>query len=107
MKVAVLILNCLIVATLCMVAVADEPQWFLMARHGECAPIAVLERKLAGVSTLKHPDELVSHMRGQGLNVEVVSRDLNMGIVEIKVPEKALSLVLVQASLCREYLKPR
>ena len=107
MKAALLNMCYLIVAILSLTAAADDSQWYLMARHGECAPIATLERKVSGVSALKHPDELVSHLRDQGLSVEVVSRDLQKGFVQLNIPEKTLYLVLVQAHLCNEYLKPR
>ena len=32
------------------IALADSGEWFLMSRHGECAPLSALGRK--------HPDEL-------------------------------------------------
>jgi hypothetical protein len=101
-----LIAACLLVV-LAGAAAAEPAQWYLMARHGECAPIAVLERKVTGASTISHPDELIRHLQAQGHAVEVVSRDLQLGMVQLNVPAKSLHLVLVKPSLCREFIAPR
>jgi len=98
---------CLPAALIGTAAAAETAQWYLMARHGECAPIAVLERKVAGASTIRHPDELIRRLQAQGHAVEVVSRDLQQGVVQLNVPDKSLYLVLVKPSLCREFTAPR
>jgi hypothetical protein len=73
----------------------------LMARHGECAEIATLERRIPGLGSVASPAAFAERMRRDGL--QVVSEplaDTGGKAVQVKVPEKNLSLVFVLAELC-------
>ena len=83
-------------------AMAKDPErWFLMARHGECAEISSLERKipiLSGVDTL---DAFLGLMKSRGLSVNQQPLSLPKGsAVEVSVAELSLSLIFVTAELC-------
>ena len=72
-----------------------------MSRHGECAEIAVLKRRLPDLGEIADPAAFVDRMRRDGYQVS--SRDLDLGegrAVEVKVPEKELALIFVVAGLC-------
>jgi hypothetical protein len=83
------------------IAAADGGRWMLMARHGECAEIASLKRKLPDLGEVTDPAAFVDRMRRSGY--QVTSSDVAVAggrAVEVKVPEKELSLVFVEAGLC-------
>lgn len=77
-------------------------QWFLMSRHGSCAEVGVLKRKVPDVGEISDPDAFASLMRRKGY--EVTSNRLsvpNGKAQEVNVPQKDLFLVFVTAELCR------
>jgi len=80
---------------------ADGARWMLMARHGECAEIASLKRRIPDLGDVADPLSFVDRMRRSGYQVS--SHDIAVAggqAVEVKVPEKDLSLVFVAAGLC-------
>ena len=60
-------------------------EWFLMSRHGECADIASLKRKIPDLGEVRDPAAFIQLMRVKGDQVTVneVSR-LNGEMVEVK-----------------------
>ncbi|MBH9576864.1 hypothetical protein [Inhella proteolytica] len=83
-------------------AQAAEPEWRLMARHGECAPLAVLERKLPGAASLRTPAQLAELLKRQGLaftQKEMPAQGQERGVA-FEVPAKELHILLVTAGLC-------
>ena len=64
-------------------------EWFLMSRHGECADIISLKRKVPDLGDIRDPDAFVQRMNDKGYQVMVneVSR-LNGEMVEVKVPRE-------------------
>jgi hypothetical protein len=75
--------------------------WFLMARHGECSPIAGLARKFPDIGNVADPQAFVDFVRAKGLKVTSQAVAVPGGSArEVLVPEKDLSLLFVTAGLC-------
>lgn len=92
------------VACLCLMtpptAQAAE-QWFLMSRHGECAKIGVLKRKVPDLGEVGDPDAFVSFMRQKGYEVTSTRVSVPKGAArEVRVPQKELFLLFVTPELC-------
>jgi hypothetical protein len=82
-------------------AVAADTRWMLMARHGECAEIATLERRIPDLGAVATPDAFAERMRRDGLQViSAPLADTGGKAVQVKVPAKNLSLVFVKQELC-------
>jgi hypothetical protein len=76
-------------------------QWFLMARHGECARIESLKRKVPELGAVADPQAFAALMRKSGHATTVNQLPLPKGsAVEVVVLAKELSLVFVTAELC-------
>jgi len=83
------------------VTAADGARWMLMARHGECAEIASLKRKIPDLGEVADPAAFVDRMRRSGY--EASSSEIAAAggrAVEVKVPAKELSLIFVTTGLC-------
>ena len=79
------------------------PEWFLFSRHGECAEIATLKRKVPDLSAIHEPVAFVRFMRSKGYEVMVNEVLTPTGkAVEVRVPERELALMFVTASACRQ-----
>lgn len=75
--------------------------WFLMARYGECTPVATLVRKFPDLGAIADPEAFVQLVRAKGLQVTMSSMSFPAGAArEVRVPEKDLSLVFATAELC-------
>jgi hypothetical protein len=80
---------------------AAAERWMLMARHGECAEIGTLERRVPNLGNVASPTAFVERMRRDGLQVIAEPlADTGGKAVQVKVPEKNLSLVFVMQELC-------
>lgn len=78
-----------------------EDAWFLMARHGECSPIAVLAREFPDMGPVAGPEAFVSFVRAKGLDVTFRVVPVQGGSAwEVRVPQKELSLMFVTAGVC-------
>jgi hypothetical protein len=76
-------------------------QWFLMGRHGECAPIASLKRKIPDLGGVTGPQAFAELMRANGYAATITRQPLPRGAAfEVVVPAKELALVFVSAELC-------
>ena len=81
----------------------SEPQWFLMARHGECMEVEGLKRKVPDLADIKDPYSFVKLMRQKGHTVTSSEMtEIKGQAVEVKVPEKDLFLIFVTSELCKE-----
>ncbi|MDH5534007.1 MAG: hypothetical protein OEZ08_00345 [Betaproteobacteria bacterium] len=80
-------------------AAPASPLWMLMGRHGECAEIAVLERKIPHLGEIRDPAAFAQRMRARGR--DVVTMEMPGGAVEVTVPGEGLALVFVPADRCR------
>ena len=98
----------IVLAALCVcfvegVAQADVSQWFLMARHGECAEIESLRRKVPDLGDIRDPSAFIKLMRDKGYQVTVNEVSTLKGkAVEVKVPERELSLIFVTPEVCQQ-----
>lgn len=84
--------------------VAAEPSdWFLMGRHGECAPLSALARKDRSLSDLKDPYQFIGRMRAAGHRTEVKEHDTAQGkALEVNVPARDFYLLFVKAEACSQ-----
>lgn len=82
-------------------SVASE--WFLMARHGECAEVQSLKRKIPELGEIRDPTAFVKLMREKGHQVIVGEVSMPNGkVIEVKVPERELSLIFVTPEVCQQ-----
>ena len=78
-------------------------EWFLMSRHGECADIASLKRKIPDLGEVRDPAAFIQLMRDKGYQVTVNKVATSTGkVVEVKVPERELSLMFVTPEVCHQ-----
>jgi len=98
-----------VVMFLCGIVSAQAPEsWFLMARHGECAQLSSLERKIPDLGAPSGLDELLEILKNKGLSFHRRTLAIQNGeAVELNVPELSLTLVLVPSALCSEFLEHR
>lgn len=85
-------------------AQAETETWFLMSRHGECAPIMSLHRKIPDLGTINEPRAFISLMQEKGYQVEVgqlYQELMPEQAITIRIPEKGLSLLFVRQNLCQ------
>ena len=57
------------------IALADSGEWFLMSRHGECAPLSVLGRK--------NPDELSVMFVERSVCRGFIDHERSMGVPSV------------------------
>lgn len=94
----------LFLALLAGTPVQASEQWFLMARHGECAKIESLKRKVPDLGAVMDPQSFAVLMRKNGYATTVTQQALPKGAAfEVIVPAKELSLLFVTADLCSTF----
>ena len=77
-------------------------EWYLMGRHGECAPLSSLARKGPEFHGLQTPYQLVDKMRAAGHQVEVKEHTSPNGpMVEVRVAAKDIAVMVVTAETCK------
>jgi len=77
-------------------------RWFLLSRHGDCAEVGVLKRKVPDLGEIGDPDAFASFMRQKGYKVTASRLSVPKGKAqEVNVPQKNLFLTFVTAELCR------
>ena len=85
---------------------AEGDEWFLMARHGECAKIKSLERKIPNLDGIDTPASFERLMRDRGLQVQIREMpDTQERAFEVLVPEKGLFLLFVKRPLCQGFIE--
>ena len=81
-------------------AVVSGP-WQLMARHGECSDLSLLQRKIPDLAAVGEPEGFIQQMRDKG---HAASADVFPGTqgraVAVKVPALDLDLVFATRELC-------
>ncbi len=76
-------------------------RWFLMSRHGDCAEVGVLKRKVPDLGEVGDPEAFASFMRQKGYEVTATGVPVPKGKArEIKVPQKELFLIFVTSEMC-------
>jgi hypothetical protein len=90
-----------VLGTLAASRVDAVERWLLFSRHGECAEVATLKRKVPDLGQINTPQAFVSFMRSKGLSVTSAPMALPGGQAhEVNVPALELSLVFVTSELC-------
>jgi hypothetical protein len=93
-------LACLSLTTLPTAEAAER--WFLMSRHGDCAEVGVLKRKVSDLGEISDPDAFAGFMRKKGYEVTSSRISVPKGKAqEVNVPQKELFLIFVTAEMCR------
>jgi len=83
----------------------DSEKWFLMSRHGECAEIKSLQRKIPDIEGVNDPQSFSKLMKEKGYKVITNElKELQGKAVEVSVPDKGLSLIFVVESVCKEFV---
>ena len=76
-----------------------------MSRHGQCAEIKVLERKVPDLGDVTSPDTFVNLIEDRGYDVAVNEiPELKGNAVQVNVPEKDLSVIFVKKLLCKGFI---
>ncbi len=85
---------------------AEGDEWFLMSRHGECAKIKSLERKIPNLDGIDTPASFERLMRDRGFQVQIREMPETEGSAfEVLVPEKGLALLFVKQPLCKGFME--
>ena len=83
-------------------------EWFLLSRHGECAEVQSLKRKVPDLGDVRDPYAFIKLMRDKGHQVTVNEVSTPKGkAVEVKVPERELFLMFVPPEVCQQLLRSR
>lgn len=88
----------------------DSEKWFLMSRHGECAKIESLRRKIPDIGDIENPQSFIMFMEGKGH--KVIAKDLFSNEIEdlqgiafqVNISEMGLNLLFVKDSMCKEFI---
>ena len=83
----------------------NSEKWFLMSRHGECAEISSLQRKIPDMGNIDDPGSFIIFMEEKGH--KVISnelKELKGNALQVSIPEKGLSLMFIKSYLCKEFL---
>jgi hypothetical protein len=76
-------------------------RWFLMSRHGECAEVSTLKRKVPDLGGINDPDAFAMFMRHKGYTVTSTPVSVPKGKAqEVKVPHRDLFLMFVTSDIC-------
>jgi hypothetical protein len=87
------------------VAWGESAEWFLMSRHGECAPLTVLGRKNPEWGKITDPYQFIEIMRNAGHQTDVQEHNTPEGtVVQVDVPAVELSVMFVGRSVCRGFI---
>lgn len=74
-----------------------------MSRHGGCADIVSLKRKVPDLGEVRDPAVFIQLMRVKGYQVTVNKVTMSTGkVVEIKAPERELFLMFVTQEVCQQ-----
>jgi hypothetical protein len=85
------------------VAAAETDGWFLLGRHGECAPLSVLVRKDPELRDLKSPYQFIDKMHAVGHQTAVKEHGTGQGTaVQVDVPSRGLYLMFVKQGVCAD-----
>ncbi len=82
-------------------SVQAHARWFLMSRHGDCAEVASLKRKIPDLGEINDPHAFAAFMRRKGYTVTSTRVAVPKGKAqEVKVPERDLFLMFVTSEMC-------
>jgi len=87
------------------VAWGDTGEWYLLSRHGECAPLSVLGRKNHEWGKITDPYQFIEIMRNAGHQTDVQEHNTAEGtIVQVDVPAVELSVMFVGRAACQGFI---
>lgn len=90
--------------SLAIAAAGADPQWLLMSRHGECASLDSLRRRLPELDAIAgSPQAFVDQLRRLGYSVQaerLTDASLAGEAWSVTVPVKELSLLFATAETC-------
>lgn len=103
---AIIVVSLLSITTFITFAHSDDSEkWFLMSRHGECAEIKSLQRKVPGIEGINDPQSFSKLMKEKGYEVITNElKELQGKAVEVSVPKEGLSLMFVVESVCKGFV---
>ena len=73
----------------------------LLSRHGECADISVLARKVPDMGPVTSPGQFVRVLQAKGFDVK--RTDIPGGAVQVTVPALELSPIFVRYESCTAF----
>jgi hypothetical protein len=80
---------------------ANAQEWSLLGRHGECAPISTLKRKLQDMPEIRTPDEFSVYLESKRLKfTRQVHQTGASAAVSFDVPDAGLAIVFVHRQQC-------
>ena len=88
----------------------NSEKWFLMSRHGECAEIITLQRKIPDLSNITDPQTFIAFMEEKGHNVIVKDwhsnerKEIQGMVFDVRIPSEGLSLLFVRGIICKEFI---
>ncbi len=75
-----------------------------MSRHGDCAEIEILKRKIPDMPDIKDPFSFIDHVRNKGYSVSSQSLAIPSGkAYQVDVVELSLNLIFVQKIICKNH----
>ena len=87
-------------------ASSEPPLWYLMSRHGQCAEIRILQRKVSDLGDVNTPEQFISLLKSQGYDVSSTEvPQLNGSAIQVDVPAKDLAVVFVKKEMCKDFIK--
>ncbi len=83
----------------------NTEKWFLMSRHGECAEIRSLQRKIPDLGNIEDPQSFIIFMEEKGHKVmSNEMKELQGKAFNVDIPAKGLHLMFVKGSMCKEFI---
>jgi hypothetical protein len=83
---------------------AAQERWYVMARHGECFELEVMQRRIPELAEAKDPYAFAERMKQKGHGAS--TKDVVPGkAVEVRVPERDLAMVFAKRELCQSVEK--
>lgn len=98
------ILSTLVAASVWLVcAGALAQEWRLLGRHGECASISTLKRKLQDLPEIKTPNEFSAYLESKRLKfTRQIHQAGTSGAIEFQVPDAGLAILFVNRQQCAQ-----
>jgi hypothetical protein len=79
----------------------SEPHWMLMSRHGDCAPVSTLKRKLPELDGRSQPEAVAALIRQKGMDATLHPMPVPKGrAVQLTSVQAGLDLVFVTTEFC-------
>ena len=111
MKILATVLAVLLVTAAGLISAAhadNNEKWFLMSRHGKCAEIKILQRKVPDLGDINDPFSFIALMKKKGHSLVSNKLQGTQGdALEVNVPGEGLNLIFLKEPMCRSYIDPK